>query len=96
MPPLPLGALAHGVDMNAPGMAATATLSLEFEQSIVHGAIALVAAGISNRVVCAGLRFAGQLLEPARSEADEAGVRVTPLWSLDEAPTGLTVSRADA
>jgi hypothetical protein len=75
--------------------AASATLTLEFEQSIVHGAIELVAAGISNRVVCAGLKFAGQLLEPARREADIAGVRVTPTWSLDEAPTGLTVSRAD-
>lgn len=73
-----------------------ATLTLEFEQSIVHGAIELVAAGVSRRVVCAGLRFAGQLLESARREAAAAGVRVTPTWSLDEAPTGLTVSREDA
>ncbi len=76
--------------------AASATLTLEFEQSIVHGAIELVAEGVSNRVVCAGLRFAGQLLEAARAEAGVAGVRITPLWSLDEAPTGLTVSRSDA
>ena len=83
--------------MKASGLAAaSATITLEFEQSIVHGAIELVAAGMSNRVVCAGLRFAGQLLEPARSEADRAGVRITPMWSLDEEPTGLIVSRADA
>ena len=73
---------------------ASAIPTLEFEESIIHGAIELVAAGISNRVVCAGLRFAGELLEPARSEAVRAGVRVTPIWSLDEAPTGLTVTRA--
>lgn len=76
--------------------AAKATLSLEFEQSIVHGAIQLVAAGVSSRVVCAGLRFAGQLLEPARREAHQAGVQITPTWTLDEAPSGLTVSRGDA
>ena len=82
--------------MKRSGLAAgSATLTLEFEQSIVHGAIELVAAGISNRVVCAGLRFAGPLLDPARSEAGRAGVQVTPMWSLDEAPTGLTVSRLD-
>jgi hypothetical protein len=82
--------------MKASGLAAaSATLSLEFEQSIVHGAIELVAAGISNRVVCAGLHFADQLLGPARSEADRAGVSVAPIWSLDEASTGLTVSRSD-
>jgi hypothetical protein len=80
--------------MKASGLAAaSATLTLEFEQSIVHGAIELVAAGVSNRVMCTGLNFAGQMLESARSEAGEAGVIVTPLWSLDEQPTGLTVSR---
>jgi hypothetical protein len=80
--------------MKASGLAAaSATPVLEFEQSIVHGAIELVAAGISSRVVCAGLHFAGQLLEPARSEAAMAGVRVTPTWTLDEQPSGLTVSK---
>ena len=82
--------------MKASGLAASATLTLEFEQSIVHGAIELVAAGVSTRGVCAGRHFAGQLLGAARSEADRAGVRVTPIWSLDEAPTGLAVSRSDA
>ncbi len=84
--------------MKASGLAAaSATVTLEFEQSIVHGAIELVAAGVSTRVVCAGLHFAGQLLEPARSDAAVAGVSVTPMWSLDDAPTGLTISRvADA
>lgn len=80
--------------MKASGLAAaSATLTLEFEQSIVHGAIELVASGVSNRVVCAGLHFAGQMLESARAEAVVAGVVVTPLWSLDEQPTGVTVSR---
>jgi len=80
--------------MKASGLAAaSATVTLDFEQSIVHGAIELVAAGVSSRVVCAGLHFAGQLLEPCRSEASRVGVRITPVWSLDEAPTGLTVSR---
>ncbi len=73
--------------------AASATLTLEFEQSIVRGAIALVASGVSSRVVCAGLHFAGQLLELARSEAAPAGVAVTPIWSLDDRPSGLEVSR---
>jgi hypothetical protein len=84
--------------MKAMGLAeASATLTLEFEQSIVHGAIELVASGVSSRVVCAGLHFAGQMLELARREGDLAGVLVTPMWSLDEQPTGLTVSRiADA
>jgi hypothetical protein len=84
--------------MKATGLAAaSATLTLEFEQSIVHGAIQLVASGMSNRVMCAGLHFAGQMLESARSEADQAGVLVTPVWTLDEQPSGLTVSRtADA
>jgi hypothetical protein len=77
--------------------AASATATLEFEQSIVHGAIELVAAGLSNRVVCAGLHFAGQMLESVRTEADQAGVVITPVWTLDEEPTGLTVSwTADA
>ncbi len=74
--------------------AASATLTLEFEQSIVHGAIELVASGVSNRVVCAGLHFAGQLLDAARAEARLAGLRVTPIWSLDDMPSGLDISRA--
>jgi hypothetical protein len=82
--------------MKQSGPAASATLTLEFEESIVHGAIELVAAGISSRVVCAGLRFAGQLLETARREAHDAGVQITPNWTLDEAPSGLIVSRGDA
>jgi hypothetical protein len=84
--------------MKSSGLAAaSATLTLEFEQSIVHGAIELVAAGVATHVVCAGLHFARQLLDPARAEASLAGVCVTPLWSLDDSPTGLDVSRdADA
>jgi hypothetical protein len=78
------------------GPAASATTTLELEQSIVHGAIEMVAAGLSNRVTCAGLHFAGQLIGPARTEARRAGVIVTPLWSLDDQPTGLSVSRAAA
>jgi hypothetical protein len=76
--------------------AASATMTLELEQSIVHGAIEMVAAGMSNRVTCAGLHFAGQLIGPARTEARRVGVIVTPLWSLDDQPTGLAVSRAAA
>ena len=84
--------------MKTSGQAASgATITLAFEQSIVHGAIELVAAGVSSRVMCAGLHFAGEMLSQACSEADRAGVHVTPLWSLDEAPTGLVVERgADA
>lgn len=80
--------------MKATGLAAeSATVTLEFEQSIVHAAIEMVASGASDRVVCAGLHFAGQMLASARSEADPAGVLVAPVWSLDERPSGLTVSR---
>jgi hypothetical protein len=74
--------------------AASATLTLEIEHSIVRGAIELVARGVSTRVACAGLRFAGQLLQIARAEAAGSGVEVAPIWSLDEEPTGLIVSRA--
>jgi hypothetical protein len=74
--------------------AARALTALEVEWSIVRSAIGLVASGNARRVECAGLRFAGQLLEQARSEASPACIDVVPVWSLDAQPMGLLVSKA--
>ncbi len=81
--------------MRTPGQpAARAVTALEVELSIVRAAIGLVASGSAKRVECAGLRFAGQLLEQARSEASAAHIDVVPVWSLDAQPMGLLVAKA--
>jgi hypothetical protein len=67
--------------------------SLDHELAIVLGAIGLVAAGFSDRVTCTSLSFASQLLPEAELAAGEAGVRVTPIWTLDDAAAGVTVER---
>ena len=55
----------------------------------------MVAAGGAPRVVLAGLRFGEQLLAPARAMAGEAGVRIVPLWTADDAGADLAVERID-
>jgi hypothetical protein len=78
-----------------PALAPPARLVLERELSMVRGAIDLVAAGISNRVTCAGLRYASQMQAQVEASARRAGVRLTLLWTLDDQATGLTVERTD-
>jgi hypothetical protein len=69
------------------------TKTLEREMSLIRDAIALVASGGSPRVVIAGLRLGETLLDPARRIALEAGVRLVPLWSGDEAGVDVAVER---
>jgi len=68
-------------------------LALEHELDLVRSAIAMVAAGGARRVVVAGLHFGDQLVEPARRMALQAGVRVVPLWPLDERGVDIAVER---
>jgi hypothetical protein len=67
--------------------------ALEREASLVHDAIAMVASGRSRRVVVAGLHFGDQLIEPARTMASDAGVRLVPLWTTDEAGVDIAIER---
>jgi len=52
---------------------------LRHESQIVRDAIALVASGGASRVVIAGLRFADDVVDPARVAAAGAGLRVRTL-----------------
>ena len=67
--------------------------ALDHELAIVLGAIGLVAGGFSDRVICTSLSFASQLLPEAEVAAVGAGVRVTPIWTLDDGAAGVTVER---
>jgi hypothetical protein len=57
---------------------------LDRELRLVHEAIMLVAAGAATSVLVTGLRLGDAVLEPARRLAQEAGVLVVPLWTIDE------------
>jgi hypothetical protein len=57
---------------------------LDGELRLVHQAILMVADGGAPTVLITGLRLGGAVLEPARRLAAEAGVRVVPLWTIDE------------
>jgi hypothetical protein len=65
--------------------------ALEREVGLIRGAIALVAAGGSPRVVVAGLHLGDALLPSARRMALEAGVRIVPLWAADESGLDIAV-----
>ena len=67
--------------------------TLEREAGLVHDAIAMVASGRSRRVVVGGIRFGDQLIEPATAMAREAGVRLVPLWTTDEAGVDFAIER---
>jgi hypothetical protein len=67
--------------------------TLDHEIRLVREAIAMVASGHSSRVVVASLHFGEQLVEPARQMAREAGVRIVPLWSPDDAGADIAVER---
>jgi hypothetical protein len=68
--------------------------TLDHELELVRGAIALVASGSVRRVECSGLQFGAQLLGPARAFGHDTGVRVTPIWGLDEDGVALAIERA--
>ncbi|MDP9260416.1 MAG: hypothetical protein M3O89_00415 [Actinomycetota bacterium] len=67
--------------------------TLEHEMRLVRDAIALVVSGASRRVIVASLRLSGQLIDPGRRLADEAGVRLVPLWHTDEAGADIAIER---
>jgi hypothetical protein len=78
-----------------PGAAVARTL--EHELSLVRSAILMVSSGSAPRVSVISLRFAEQLLHQARRMALSAGVRIVPLWTLDDGLTGIAVEKiADA
>jgi hypothetical protein len=68
-------------------------LKVEQELSLIRDAIAMVASGGAPRVILAGLRLGEGLLQPARRMALEAGVRIVPLWSADDAGADIAVER---
>ena len=62
----------------------------------IRDAIALVARGGSRRVVVANLRYGEQLLGRAERLAQEADVRIVPLWMPDDAGSDIAVEAIDA
>ncbi|HEY6058478.1 MAG TPA: hypothetical protein VIV06_10625 [Candidatus Limnocylindrales bacterium] len=67
--------------------------ALEREANLIREAIAVVASGVSPRVVIAGLRLGDALLPVARRMALEAGVRIVPMWPADESGVDMSVER---
>jgi hypothetical protein len=69
------------------------TLDPELRQ--VREAIALVASGGARRATVVGLRLGDALLDRARRDALEAGVRVVPLWRADEDGVDIAIERIE-
>jgi hypothetical protein len=67
--------------------------TLEHEFDLVRSAIALVASGGAATVSLGSLRFGEELIGPASRIALASRVRITPLWSADEAGAGLSFER---
>ena len=67
--------------------------TLAVELDLVRDAIRMVATGSATRVTVASLHFGDQLLESARTMAQQAGVRIVPLWSADESGADIMVER---
>ena len=61
------------------------------ELRLVQEAILLVAGGAAPRAMVAGLRLGDHVLEPARRFAAEAGVRIVPSYTVDEAGLAIIV-----
>ena len=70
--------------------------TLDQELGLIRDAIALVAVGGSRRVVVANLRYGEQLLGRAERLAQEADVRIVPLWMPDDAGSDIAVEAIDA
>jgi hypothetical protein len=68
------------------GTASAAALAqqLEGELRMVHEAILMVASSAATRVTVGGLRLSTEILGRAQQMAEDAGVRLIPLWSGDE------------
>jgi hypothetical protein len=64
---------------------------LDGELRLVEQAILLVASRAAPRVTVAGLRLGDAILDAARRLAEEAGVRVVPLWAPDDGRTDIRV-----
>ncbi len=79
--------------MNTAQAGDPAVRTLEHELELVRSAIAMVSSGGAPRISLSGLRFGDELVEPAQRMALEAGVRVVPVWSTDEAGLDLTVEQ---
>jgi len=82
----------RGTDRTADVVPAT----LEYEMRLINEAIALVASGRTRRTVVAGLRLGDQLLPSEQRVADEAGVRLVPLWHADEHGVDIAVEQNPA
>ena len=61
------------------------------ELELVRQAVAMVAAGGSQRVVVGNLRFGAELLPSAQALAAARGVRVVPIWRADEDGADISV-----
>jgi diphthamide synthase (EF-2-diphthine--ammonia ligase) len=70
--------------------------TVEHELRLINEAIAMVASGAAPRTVVAGLQLGDQLLETAQRMADQAGVRLTPLWHADEHGLDIEIDRGPA
>jgi hypothetical protein len=66
---------------------------LDGEARLLREAILMVADGSANRVMVAGLRLAGSLMDDAARLATEQGVRLVPQWTADEQQLDLVVER---
>jgi hypothetical protein len=75
------------------GAADPTVRALERELELVRSAIDLVASGGSSRVSIGSLAFGEELLDAARAMAEEAGVRIVPIWTADDVGAGLAVER---
>jgi hypothetical protein len=78
-----------------PALGPSGRRALELEHALVIGAIGMVATGVSSRVTCSSLHFASELLAEAAAIGRGAGVRVSPIWTLDDRPVGIAVERVD-
>jgi hypothetical protein len=83
------------MDKDTDRTAAVVPETIERELRLVHEAIVFVSSGGASRVVVGGIRFGEALLPQARQLALEAGVRIVPLWTSDEAGVDIAVERID-
>jgi hypothetical protein len=77
------------------GREAVAESAIARELELVRQAVAMVAAGGSRRVVVGNLRFSAELLPRAQALASANGVRIIPIWRLDDSGPDLQVVGAD-
>jgi hypothetical protein len=69
--------------------------TIDHELDIVRAAIAMVAVGASGRVVVASLRFGDEILPRAQALAGLRGLRVVPLWTMDDGHHSIAIERRD-